>query len=94
MAGFEGGDVVFDETAEANDLDGVGTQVFVSMITQGHVEENARQQADNDHTGGGAGEKFEMEMAMTKEPVSGPTGEAGGSCWEGRLGSLLVLAHL
>ena len=94
MTGFQGSDIVFDQAAKANHLDGVGAQALLSMVAQGNVKKDAGEEENDHHAGSGTGEKFEMEMALTKQPASGFAEGAGGTRLDQGLGSLLLLAHL
>ena len=70
MSAFETRDVVFDQTAESNDFDGVSAERILIMVAQSHEQENAGQENDDDDTDGCSGEQLEMKMSLTKKPIS------------------------
>ena len=70
MSAFETRDVVLDQTAEANDFNGVSPEGVLIMVSQRHEQKNAGQKYDDNDSDGGAGEQLEMKMPLTEKPVA------------------------
>ena len=47
---------------------GVGAQSFLLVVADRDVKKNAGEKDDDEHAGGGAGEKFEVEMPLAEKP--------------------------
>ena len=70
MAAFETRNVILDQTAEANDFNGVSPEGVLIMVSQRHEQKNAGQKYDDNDSDGGAGEQLEMKMPLTEKPVA------------------------
>ena len=68
MSAFKCGDVVFNDTAEAQYFNRVRSYRRLIMIAQRDVEKDAGQKDYNDHASRGPGEDFEMKMLLTEQP--------------------------
>ena len=65
---FERCNVVFNDTAQTFDLEGVRTDCVLMVIPQCDEQESPGQEDNNDHGGAGAGQKFVMKMLRSKQP--------------------------
>src|SRR6266480_797144 len=70
VTAFQARDVVFDQATQPHYFDGVGAERVLVMVTQGHEQENADQEDDNDHADRCSRQQFEMKMALAKKPVA------------------------
>ena len=68
MRCFQGGDVIFDQAAQADHVGGVSPNSFLLVVPDGDVEEGPGKQADNEDAGGSAAEKFKAKMFRAKKP--------------------------
>src|SRR5256886_16053455 len=70
MSALQTRDVVLDQTAEANDCNGVSREGVLIMVPQRHEQKNAGHKYDDNDSGAGAGEQLEMKMPLTEKPVA------------------------
>jgi hypothetical protein len=94
MSGFERGNVVFDHAAQPDDLDGMGTKNFLPMIAHRDVKKDTGQKYNDQNSGRGAGEEFELKVTVAEKPGEPAAKRAGSGLLEGSVGlGLSRLAH-
>ena len=75
MIAFETGNIILNQTAQSNDGNGVAPHRLLVVIAQAD-EKKYGDEENNDHDAdGGAGKQFEVEMLLTKKPITDATGE-------------------
>src|SRR5438270_737412 len=94
MARLKRGNIIFNETAETNDLHGVGSNDLLLMIAQGYIEEDPGEENNDQNSSGSAGEELKMEVSLAKEPIHHPPADGKLPLfWQGIIFRHLRLAH-